>query len=51
MKKICLLFVCLLAFTRAAYTENWKYRIRGHLKYFLDRCRTTDYSLYKSAKK
>ena len=25
MKKICLLFVCLLAFTSAAYTENWKY--------------------------
>ena len=25
MKKICLLFVCLLAFTGAAYAENWKY--------------------------
>ena len=25
MKKICLLFVCLLAFTSTAYTENWKY--------------------------
>ncbi|MGI5101681.1 hypothetical protein [Treponema vincentii] len=25
MKKICLLFVWLLAFTGAAYTKNWKY--------------------------
>ena len=25
MKKICLLFVRLLAFASAAYTKNWKY--------------------------
>ncbi|EEV19476.1 hypothetical protein TREVI0001_0405 [Treponema vincentii ATCC 35580] len=50
MKKI-MVCMCLLAFTGAVYTENWKYRIPGHFKYFLDRGRTTDYSLYKSAKK